>query len=150
MKKVWGSVRMKENNHTEAIMVLRSYFGTRDDVLLAILFGSFGTAEEHARSDIDIAVLLKNDIPLMDELKMSFDLSSLLDRDDVDLVLLRSASVTISHRALSTGRVIFERDRLQTADFVEATINHYRDFGFRLKQIDADFDEKLREDYLDG
>ena len=131
-------------------MVLRSYYCARDDVLLAMLFGSIGTAEEHSRSDVDIAVLLKNDVPLMDELKMSFDLSSLLDRDDVDLVLLRSASVTIAHRALSTGRVIFERERLQAADFVEATINHYRDFGFRLKQIDADFDEKLREDYLNG
>lgn len=141
---------MKDDNHTETILRLRTYFRTSDDVLLAVLFGSFGTAEEHARSDIDIAVLLKSDISLMDELKMSAELSSLLDRDDVDLVLLRSASVSIAHRALSTGRVIFERDGLLTADFVEATINHYHDFGYRLKQIDADFDERLREDYLHG
>jgi hypothetical protein len=39
---------------------------------------------------------------------------------------------------------------LLTADFVEATINHYRDFGYRLRQIDADFAEKLREDFLNG
>lgn len=141
---------MKDDNHTETILRLRTYFRTRVDVVLAVLFGSFGTAEEHARSDVDIAVLLKSDIPLMDELKMSAELSSLLDRDDVDLVLLRSASVTMAHRALSTGRVIFERDCLLTADFVEATINHYHDFGYRLKQIDADFDERLREDYLHG
>jgi predicted nucleotidyltransferase len=140
---------MRDNNdRDETLNLLHSYFSTRDDVLLVLLFGSFGTGQQHPLSDIDIAVLLKNDIPLMEELKMAADLSLLLDRDDVDLVFLRKASVNIAHRALSTGRVIFERDQLLTADFVEATINHYRDFGYRLRQIDADFAEKLREDYV--
>ena len=137
-----------KNKHAETINLLHSYFSTRDDVLLVLLFGSFGTDQEHVLSDIDIAVLLKHDIPLMKELIMAADLSLLLDRDDVDVVILRNASVNIAHRALSTGRVVFERDRLLTADYVEATINHYGDFGYRLRQIDADFDEKLREDYL--
>lgn len=139
-----------KNNHDETIHLLHSYFSARDDVLLVLLFGSFGTEQEHPLSDIDIGVLLKNDIPLMEELKMAADLSLLLDRDDVDVVILRNASVNIAHRALSTGRVVFEREQLLTADFVEATINHYRDFGYRLRQIDADFAEKLREDYLNG
>lgn len=137
-----------KNNHDATVNLLHTYFSARDDVLLVLLFGSFGTDKEHAQSDIDIAVLLKTDIPLMEELKMAADLSLLLDRDDVDVVILRNAPVNIAHRALSTGRVVFERDRLLTADFVEATINHYRDFGYRLRQIDADFAEKLREDYL--
>lgn len=137
-----------KNKHDATVNLLHTYFSARDDVLLVLLFGSFGTDKEHAQSDIDIAVLLKTDIPLMEELKMAADLSLLLDRDDVDVVILRNAPVNIAHRALSTGRVVFERDRLLTADFVEATINHYRDFGYRLRQIDADFAEKLREDYL--
>jgi predicted nucleotidyltransferase len=141
---------MQEMQYRETCKKLKEYFQINENVILVLLFGSFGTADEHTMSDIDIAVLLQHDLSLMDELKMSAELSILLERDDVDLLLLRSAPVHLAHRALAAGRIIFERDRLQAADFVESVLNRYRDFGYRIRQIDREFDNKLREDFLDG
>lgn len=126
---------------------LLQYFKDNKSVLLVLLFGSFGSPDETAVSDIDIAVLLDDKISLMDELKLSADLSMILKRDDVDLVLLRSAQVNIAHKALSTGRVIYKGDHLKVADFIEDTLNAYRDYGYRLRKIDHEFDERLRENY---
>jgi len=126
---------------------LRPYFKDKKNVLLVILFGSFGTPDETTLSDIDIAVLLEDKIALMDELKLSADLSIILKRDDVDLVLLRNAPVNIAHKALSTGRIIYKGDHLKVADFVEETLNAYRDYGYRLRKIDNEFDERLQEEY---
>lgn len=126
---------------------LTSYFRNRDDVLLVILFGSHGTPNEHEMSDIDIAILLDKQLPLFEELKLSAEVSVVLERDDVDLVMLRDAPVNIAHRVLSTGKVIVERDRIKIADFIEETLNEYRDYGYRLKQLDREFDDVLREGY---
>jgi predicted nucleotidyltransferase len=141
---------MGRNDYSSTCQKIREYFVTKKEVLLVFLFGSFGTDKEHELSDIDIAVLLDKDISLMDELKMAADLSLILERDDLDLVLLRNASVNIAHRVLADGRTVFDRDPLKTAEFVESTLNHYFDFGYRLRQIDMEFEEKLREDYLYG
>ncbi|MBT9141014.1 MAG: hypothetical protein DDT30_01600 [Dehalococcoidia bacterium] len=126
---------------------LTSYFKDNKNVLLVILFGSFATLDETPLSDIDIAVLLDVKIPLMDELKLSAELSMILKRDDVDLVLLRNAPVNIAHKALSTGRIIYKGDYFKVADFIEDTLNAYRDYGYRLRKIDNEFDERLQEDY---
>ena len=141
---------MGRNDYSQTFQKIREYFVTKEGVLLVLLFGSFGTDREHELSDVDIAVLLDKSIPLMDELEMAADLSLILGRDSLDLVLLRNASVNIAHRALTEGRTVFELDPLQTAEFVESTLNHYRDFGYRLRQIDMEFEEKLREDYTYG
>lgn len=136
--------------YSQSCQKIREYFVDQDAALLVMLFGSYGTEDEHKFSDIDIAVLLDKDFSLIDELKMAADLSVILGRDDLDLVFLRNAPVNIAHRVLATGRTIFERDPVATADFVESTLNRYRDFGYRLRQLDKEFEDKLREDYFHG
>jgi predicted nucleotidyltransferase len=134
----------------EVCIKLRDFFFSDNDVLLVLLFGSFGTPEEHSLSDIDVAVLLRDRISLQDELRMSAELTQLLSREDIDLVLLRQTGVNIAYRALTTGRKVFTRDPLLITDFAEKIINDYLDFGLRLESMDRDFAEGLREDYLHG
>ncbi len=134
----------------EELPALCHFFKKHERVLLALLFGSFGTPNMHSCSDIDIAVLLAEDISLMEELAMSAELSVLLGRDDIDLVLLRHAPVNVAYRALATGDVIYSRDPETVADFVEETLNRYLDFGLRLQEIDRDFDLSLKEEFGNG
>lgn len=133
----------------EVCIKLRDFFFSDNDVLLVLLFGSFGTPDEHSLSDIDVAVLLRDRISLQDELRMSAELTLLLS-EDIDLVLLRQTGVNIAYRALTTGRKVFTCDSLLITDFVEKIINDYLDFGLRLESMDRDFAEGLREDYLYG
>ncbi|MBS4030835.1 MAG: nucleotidyltransferase domain-containing protein [Clostridiales bacterium] len=136
--------------HNQVYEKLREFFLLDENVLLALIFGSFGTPEESTFSDIDIAVLLRDKISLKEELRMSAELTQVLSREDIDLVILRQASINITYRALSTGRIVFEREPLLVSDFIEYTINNYLDFGIRLMQMDREFDESLREKYIYG
>jgi predicted nucleotidyltransferase len=134
----------------EKLPALHHFFKNNEKVLLALLFGSLGTSEMHFSSDIDIAVLLAEEISLMEELAMSAELSILLGRDDIDLVLLRCAPVNVVYRALATGDIIYSRAREPVADFIEETLNLYLDFGLRLQEMDRDFDLGLKEEYSNG
>jgi predicted nucleotidyltransferase len=126
---------------------LCQFFENDPRVLLALVFGSLGTPHMHFASDIDIAVLLDEDISLMEELALSAELSILLGRDDIDLTMLRHAPVNVAHRALATGDIIYSRDPAPVAEFVEKTLNQYLDFGLRLQQMDRDFDLGLKEEH---
>jgi predicted nucleotidyltransferase len=134
----------------EKLPAVCHFFKNNERVLLALLFGSFGTPDMHFSSDIDIALLLDEDISLMEELAISAELSVLLGRDDIDLVLLRQAPVNVAYRALATGDIIYSRDPELVADFVEETLNRYLDFGLRLQEMDRDFDLSLKEAYGNG
>jgi hypothetical protein len=51
--------------------------------------------------------------------------------------------VDLAHEILSTGEIIYEKDEIITADFVEQTLKHYFDYGISLKKMKAAFFEGL-------
>lgn len=49
-----------------------------DRIVAAYLFGSTGTEQATAMSDVDIAVVMDGDISLLDELSLSADVAAIL------------------------------------------------------------------------
>ena len=43
----------------EKVAQLKKYFETREDILMAFLFGSYAKGQTHSHSDIDIAVYFR-------------------------------------------------------------------------------------------
>lgn len=136
----------RKNALKEKLPMLLDYFSSKEEIATALLFGSFGTKLCSELSDLDIALIFNKKISLMEEMKISADLSLILGREDVDLVNLNESIVDLSHEILCTGEIIYEKDRLMTADFVENTLNHYFDYGLTLKKMKEDFWEQLREE----
>ncbi|MDO9534820.1 MAG: nucleotidyltransferase domain-containing protein [Bacillota bacterium] len=136
----------RENALKEKLPELLDYFSSKEVILTVLLFGSFGTEACTELSDMDIALILNRKVSLMEEMKISADLSLILGRDDVDVVILNETMVDLRHEILCNGDIIFEKDRLITADFVENTLNHYFDYGLTLKKMKDDFWEQLREE----
>ena len=80
--------------------------------LCAWLFGSLGRGEGHARSDVDVAVLLGHTPPATLSgigLPLGGRLEERLGRE-VDLVVLDRAPVDLIHRVLRDGRLLYDRD----------------------------------------
>ncbi|MGE5582339.1 MAG: nucleotidyltransferase domain-containing protein [Bacillota bacterium] len=48
--------------------------------------------------------------PLLDELGFAAEISSILGRDDVDVVNLNTAPVYIQHQVIYTGTKIYEKE----------------------------------------
>lgn len=153
-KKIFDKVESKamsrKNALKEKLPALQSYFSAHEDVLTVLLFGSFGTDLYTKQSDLDIAILFKRKIPLLEEMKIAADLALILGRDDLDLVNLNEVRVDLCHEILCDGEIIYEKDRLLTANFIEKTLKQYFDYGLTLKKMKDDFWEQLKEETKRG
>ena len=111
--------------------VLIPYFQTRPDIQVGYLFGSVVSGRMRPDSDVDIAVLVSDRVmsrdPLKFRLKLMTGLMKVLNRDDVDLVLLNQAPPLLAHRILSKGKLIFERSASHRVAFQVRAVNRYLD-----------------------
>jgi predicted nucleotidyltransferase len=70
-----------------------------------VLFGSQATGSTHPKSDIDIAVISKNNI---DKCRIASDFEDIFKREDVEVVNLANASPTLMHEVVKDGKLLFE------------------------------------------
>lgn len=75
---------------------------------IVALFGSQATGAAHAKSDVDIAVL--GDAPLSFDARLQLisDFSSVIGRDDVEVVDLAIASPTLMYVVVRDGQLLYE------------------------------------------
>ena len=138
---------MKQDLIKEKINNLKSYFNGHDDIATVYLFGSYGTElYDPERSDIDLAIICSRDLTLKEEMLIDAEMTLILESDNVDVVNLNKARVDISYHVLAMGKIIYERDKIVTADFVENTLKHYFDHGIALEKMKADTYEAIKED----
>ena len=92
---------------------LRTALAGRDNLAAAWLFGSRARGTERAGSDVDVAILLREDPPpTLDGLMLDLqdDLAGELGRP-VDLVVMNRAPADLVHRVLRDGELLVENDR---------------------------------------
>ena len=134
----------------KAVSRLTDYFKDIPIIISAYIFGSFGTERQTLMSDLDIAVLFAENIPLMDELKYAAEVSSLLKIEKIDFINLNNAPVHLQHEILSKGIRIFDRVPERTQDFIENMLEIYHDYQGILKKYHEDLHKGLLEDYMNG
>jgi hypothetical protein len=95
-----------------AMPALRALFASRG-VVLAYVFGSVAQGRERADSDLDIAVLLRPDVPANDYFQIELDLNTEIvgctHIDDVDVVILNRAPPLLAYEVIAGGHLIFGR-----------------------------------------
>jgi uncharacterized protein len=105
-------------------------FSREKAIQAAYVFGSVATGRTRRDSDIDVAVLIREQSirdTLKYRLKLMADLGSALHRSDVEVVILNEASPLLARRVLSKGMLIFERSASARVRFHVATANRYAD-----------------------
>jgi len=126
----------------------------RDEPGLAalILYGSYGTALQTPLSDIDLAVVFREDaVPSTpDRLRLTGMAVGALAEADVSLAFLNRSPLPFQHEVLRTGRPLLVVDDVALADFRERVVDRYCDFVIDYQVILADYDEALREAYGAG
>ena len=145
--KVMRNMRLSK----EKLIQLQNYFKNEKDIILVYLFGSYGTERETSLSDIDFAVLFSKSskIDLRREMKIMAQISLLLNIEKVDLVNLNKAPVCLQHEIISSGDLIFEREELQTANFVKQVLTFYYDEKIRSEKFYKIYGQVIKEEYLD-
>jgi predicted nucleotidyltransferase len=133
---------------------LVEYFAGREDVIAVYLFGSRARGEGDHLSDVDLAVLLRQDLPAetMWRLEDSFavEVGGRLDHEAVDLFVLNLVPLAARFEVISTGTLLLSKDEMRRTDYEVAVMTEWWDF----KEYEALFDhyllERIKEDFGDA
>ncbi len=127
---------------------IKNYLYLRDEVVVGYIFGSYSAAKVRPKSDIDIAVLLKDDIDREDygRIKLSIinDLVELLSFNRIDVVILNVASPLLSHEVIKKGVLIFSKDEAKRIQHITKATMHYLDTIYLRRVQDRILHEKIR------
>ncbi|MDP3046922.1 MAG: nucleotidyltransferase domain-containing protein [Chloroflexota bacterium] len=139
----------------ECLPELEAQFTAQPDVLLVYVFGSQAKGKAHARSDLDVAVLLVGDPDgatcTQRRLDMIGDLMSLFHTNDVDVVVLNQADLVLRYQVVQYGRLAYAREHNIGVEFRVRTLNLYFDFAPFLIRMEQAFYQRIREGrFLDG
>jgi uncharacterized protein len=91
------------------------------------LFGSQASGEADERSDVDLAVLLREGISLAEELRLRAVAVEELHRDDIDFVILNDAPPLLRYEVVMGGRRLFARDDEAAEEFEYRAVLRYLD-----------------------
>jgi predicted nucleotidyltransferase len=96
-------------------------------VLCVYLFGSRAQGDAHPASDLDLAVLLDVPVSLSEELELRAEAVRILQRDDIDLVLLDQASPLLRYEVIAGGRRLFARPGFDADLYEQRVLMEYLD-----------------------
>ncbi len=135
---------MKKLKPEEIINVAIDYLAARDDITFAYLFGSYAKKKQTHLSDIDIAVYMKEGNHVFDnKLEILRDLSKILKLDDIDLVILNKAPISLLTKILKNKAILIDKDPPVRHAFESLNMRMGFDFSFLENRI-------LEQRFLNG
>lgn len=129
---------------TISIDTLKPLFKSFSIVKSIYFFGSRATGKAVKNSDYDFAVLLDDATSKEDrfdlKLKLMAKLSKALKTDAVDLVVLNDLpSLFFRYIIIKEGRLIYQKNDLETAEFESRTLGLYFDFRPFLEEYNRSY-----------
>lgn len=114
------------------VVRLTAVLGAEADVVFAYLFGSESTGKAGPRSDIDVAVYLRDGVDAFEaRLRLAGVVEQALGTDAIDLVVLNTAPLSLAGRILTTRRVLVDHQPHRRHLFESLTARQFVDFRFR-------------------
>ncbi len=133
----------------EKLADLQEFFQNQKNIAAVYLFGSFGTEFAHSFSDIDLGIVFQPpDVGLMNEMKLEADLTRLLNKDEIDVVNLNKAPVSLQYKAVTEGELLHEGSYEAHSDFLEMVYKRYLDYLPDLEAYEREYEKALKEAYL--
>lgn len=120
---------------------LKSLFKEYPYIASAYLFGSYAKGKTGPMSDLDIAVLLKDNAPedrelLHEEDYLAYRIATILKIKKVDLMDINRRGLIFQHNVLKTGKLIYDYDPDFRIKFIARVISRFCDFEPTLKFIE--------------
>lgn len=121
-----------------------AYLQSRPDVKFSYLFGSLAKNKKAPLSDVDIAVFLSNENSAFQiKLEILGKLTEILGTDEIDLVLLNSASLPLSVNILKNNKILVDKEPAARHHHYSMIMRKYFDYHYLEAGI-------LKRRYLNG
>jgi predicted nucleotidyltransferase len=112
-----------------------AYLQERPDILFAYLFGGLARGKRLPLSDVDIAIYFsKGANPAAMKMDILGELTTMLQTDEIDLVVLNTASLPLKMRIVQKKKTIVARDPFARHRYESLTMRSY--FDFAKKEMD--------------
>ena len=109
---------------------LIEYFSSKDSIILAYLFGSTVRGDTGKLSDVDIGVMLDDKLSKKDrfdmELELISEISILIKKNKIDLIVLNEAPLLLSHNIIKNG-IILKSNEIERVKFETKILSMYMD-----------------------
>ena len=106
------------------------YLQSCDDVLFAYLFGSLAKGSVVPLSDVDIAVYLSEKKDFSEKkVEILGSLNDILETDEIDLVILNTAPLSLEMKILENKTVLVDKDTFFRHRYESIVIRKYLDFS---------------------
>lgn len=128
---------------------LKDIFKDYPYIASAYLFGSQVSGKIGPMSDVDIAILLKDNAPrgrelLHEEDYLAYRIADALQVKEVDLIELNKQGLIFVHNVLKTAKLIYDADPNLRIRFVTKVISDYCDFESTLRFMNDYYFEGYR------
>ena len=131
-------------NIEELLPEAYEYLRADEDILFAYLFGSLARKKAGPLSDVDIAVYCRKGSSFPEKkLEILGNLASVLETDEIDLVVLNRAPLALRMKILENKRVIVDKAPSIRHRYESLTMRQYFDFSYKESFI-------LRKRFLHG
>jgi len=114
---------------SENLLAVKNYFNGRDDISFGYLFGSQAMGVTTPFSDVDIAVHLTEGPFSEKRLEILGDLMDILRTDNLDLVILNTASASLKARVIRNRVILADNLPFIRHIFESRTLRAYMDFS---------------------
>jgi uncharacterized protein len=132
------------SNIAELLPEAFEYLRFEEDILFAYLFGSLAKGKSGPLSDVDIAVYCREHVSLAEKkLDLLGNLAQILNTDEIDLVLLNKASLTLRMKILEHKKIVVDNAPFLRHRYESLTMREYFDFSVKESFI-------LRKKFFDG
>lgn len=107
-----------------------AYLDSASDVVFGYIFGGLAKGPPQPLSDVDIAVYIKEDSDVAEtKLLLLGNLIDCLETDEIDLVILNTASLPLQMNILENRQVIVEKAPFVRHKFESLAMRKYMDFS---------------------
>jgi predicted nucleotidyltransferase len=120
------------------------YLQSHPEVVFAYLFGSLAKGKQTPLSDVDIAIFLTDGIDVAEtKLEILGRLVDILQTDEIDLVVLNTASLPLINNILKYHKLIVDKKPFERHIFESLMMRKYFDFSIKESTM-------LKRRYLNG
>jgi uncharacterized protein len=121
-------------NTPQKFDVLADFLNKDRNVLFAYLFGGLARNRFGPLTDVDLAFYLKN-VKKGDYLEMFGNVSDILGTDEIDLVILNRAPISLAGRILQSRRVLIDKSPFRRHLYESLVLREFFDFSVKERQI---------------
>jgi len=118
----------------ERLPHLKDYLEKDPDIVFAYLFGGLTKKSPGPYSDVDIAIYVKEPKKIK-YLDVFSDITRVLGTDEVDLVVLNKAPLSLSGRVLLSKKLLADKEPFLRHRYESLTLRKFFDFQIKERQI---------------